>query len=497
MLCCALRSIRRTGMSTQTVILSGVAVYVAIMIVIGVYSSKKVHSIAEFAVAGRSLPLWLCTTTIIATWFGGGMMIGGAGAAYDKGMFGVIADPFGGALCLFLIGMFFVRLFRRLQFYSFVEFVEQRFGFSAGVITTVISLASSIMWVAGMLVAFGVIFETLTGIPLAVGIVGGALIVVVYTSIGGMFAVALTDFVQMVIIAVGLIILLVVVLIDVGGWSAIASQLPEHTFRMIPLEHTIDRWLVYLRAWLIFGLADIASQSLLQRAMSAKNERVAQQSFYLATIGYLALGLVPVILGIIASVTMPGLDNSESVIPVLALEHLHPLAIAIFVGALLAAIMSSCDSAILAVATVFSTNVLPLIKRDPSDRLRLIVIRAAIPIAGVLAVIGALNAGVVFDTILDANLLILAAVMAPFVLGVWWQKANRAGALAAMWSGIAVWLVVTQLRPDLPADLLGFFVSLVAMLVVTPLTQSIDPPRKLVDHEGNEVTLDNRLGILR
>ena len=189
-------------MSTESVILSGVAVYVALMIVIGVYASKKAHSIADFAVAGRSLPLWLCTTTIIATWFGGGTMIGGAGAAYDDGMYGVIADPFGGALCLFLVGMFFVRLFRRLKFFSFIEFVEQRFGFSAGVITSVISLASSVMWVAGMLVAFGVIFETLTGIPLHIGIVGGALIVVVYTSIGGMFAVALTDFVQMTIIAV-------------------------------------------------------------------------------------------------------------------------------------------------------------------------------------------------------------------------------------------------------------------------------------------------------
>ncbi len=484
-------------MTTQAVILIGVGVYVVIMVAIGIYSSKKTHSIAEFAVAGRSLPLWLCTTTIIATWFGGGMMIGGAGAAYDDGMLGVIADPFGGALCLALIGLFFVRLFRRLKFFSFIEFIEQRFGRTAGIIASLISMASSTMWVAGMLVAFGVIFETLTGVPLALGIVGGAFIVVVYTSIGGMFAVALTDFVQMVIIAIGLVILLVVVLVDVGGWSAIAPRLPEYTFRMIPMQHSLDHWLVYLRAWLIFGLADIASQSLLQRAMSARSERVAQQSFYLATVGYLALGLIPVFLGIIASVTTPGLENSESVIPTLALEHLHPVAIAVFVGALLAAIMSSCDSAILAVATVFSTNVLPLIRRDPPDRVRLIVIRVAIPATGVLAVIGALNAQVVFDTILDANLLILAAIMSPFVLGVWWKKANRAGALAAMWGGIATWLVVSSVRPDLPADLVGFAVSLVAMLVVTPLTQTIDPPRGLFDHEGNPVELDNRLGILR
>jgi solute:Na+ symporter, SSS family len=484
-------------MSTQAVILIGVAVYMVIMVAVGIYSAKKSHSMADFAVAGRSMPLWLCTITIVATWFGGGMMIGGAGAAYDDGMLGVIADPFGGALCLVLIGLFFVRLIRRLRLYSFVEFIEQRFGRTAGAICGFISASSSLMWVAGMLVAFGVIFETLTGIPLEIGIIGGAVIVIAYTSLGGMLAVALTDFIQMMIIAVGLVMLLVVVLIDVGGWSAIAAQMPEHTFRMLPLEHTLDRWLLYLRMWLIFGLGDICSQSLLQRAMSAKSERVAQQSFYVGAIAYIGFAMIPVLLGIIGSVTMPGLENSESIIPALALEHLHPFAIAVFVGALLAAIMSSCDSAILAAATVISTNLLPLVKRNPSERLRLIVIRAAIPAGGVMAVAGALNAQVVFNTILDANLLILAAVIGPFILGVWWKKANRAGALAGMSAGLGSWIVVATFWPAQPADLIGFGACVVTMLVITPLTQTIDPPRGLVDHEGNEVELDNRLGVLR
>jgi len=484
-------------MSIQNVILLGISFYVVLMLVVGVYAAKRTHSVAEFAVAGRSLPLWLCTTTIMATWFGGGMMIGGAGAAYDDGMLGVIADPFGGALSLFLVGMFFVRLFRRSRFYSFVELLEQRFGLTAGLIASVISMASSTMWVAGMLVAFGVVFETLTGLPLNLGIIGGALIVVVYTSIGGMFAVAMTDFVQMIIIAVGLVVLLAVVLMNIGGWAPISAQLPEQTFRMIPLEHTLEQWLPYIRAWLIFGIADIASQSLLQRAMSARSERVAQQAFYLATIGYIMLGMVPVTLGIIGSVTNPGLSNSESIIPALALEHLHPVAIAIFVGALLATIMSSCDSAILSVATIFSTNVAPLIKRDVSDRAKLWTIRLAIPTAGALAVAGALNARVVFDTILDANLFIFAAIMAPFIFGVWWRKANRAGALAGMSAGLITWYVVSGTHPDVPADLIGFFVSVGVMLVVTPLTQTLDPPRGLVDHDGNEVALDNRLGVLR
>jgi SSS family transporter len=484
-------------MSTESIILIGVAVYVVIMIALGVYASTKSHTVTEFAVAGRSLPLWLCTATVIATWFGGGVMIGVAGSAYENGMLGVIADPIGGSVALVLVGLFFVRLFRRLRLFSWVEVVEQRYGVVAGVIASVAAMTSMIMWVAGMLVAFGIIFETLTGVPMMAGIIGGALIVVVYTSLGGMLAVALTDFVQMIIIALGLVLLLVVVLIDVGGWSAIASQLPEHTFRLVPVEHTLDSWMLYLRAWLILGLADIASQSLLQRAMSSKSERVAQNSFYLAAVGYFLLGMIPVLLGIIASVSMPGLAVAESVVPSLALEHLHPVAIAIFVGALLAAIMSSCDSAILAAATVFSTNLLPRFVRSPSERAQLTAIRLGIPGAGLVAVAIALNSQVVFDTVLDANMLILAAVIAPFILAVWWKKANRFGALSAMGAGVLAWLIATVAWPEQPADLIGFGFCLVTMLIVTPLTQRIDPPRGLVDHEGNTVELKDRLGILR
>jgi SSS family transporter len=464
-------------MTTETIIFIGVGAYMTLMLLVGIYAARRTHSATEFAVAGRSLPLWLCTATIIATWFGGGTMMGASGAAYDQGLLGVIADPFGAALCLFLVGLFFARLVRRLKLFTFVEFIDRRFGPTCAVIASLASLFSSILWTAGMLVAFGLIFELLTGTPLLLGIMGGALVVIVYTTIGGMLAVALTDFVQMLIIAVGLLVLLALVVTDNGGWSAIAAQLPEDTWRMLPLENTPERWLNYLRAWLIFGLADIASQSLLQRAMAAKTERVAQQSFYLASISYLSFGMIPVLLGIIASVTMPELANSESALPALALEHLHPVGVALFVGALLAAIMSSCDSTLLSGATIISTNLLPLVHNDASDQLKLTVARWGIFACGAVAVIVALNARFVFDKVLDANLLMLAAIIVPFILGVWWQKANRAGALSAMVVGIIAWLATGLFYPNLPGDLIGLGACLATMLIVTPLTQKMDPPR--------------------
>jgi len=483
-------------MSTEAIIFTGVGIYLAIMLVIGIYASKRANSTADFIVSGRRMPIWICSFTLMATWFGGGTMMGASGAAYEGGLLAVIADPFGGALVMFLSGFFFVRLFRRLKLLTFIEFFEDRYGRTAGTVAAIGSISSSIGWTGGLLVAFGFVFQSLTGVPIEIGITGGAIVVFVYTVAGGMWAVALTDFVQMVIIAIGMVLLLTVVLIDVGGWGVISAQLPEHTFRMIPLEHTVEPWLNYMRAWMILGLADLTSQSLIQRAMSAKTEQVAQNSFYLASFGYLTLGMIPVMLGIIASVTIPGLADTESVIPTLAINHLHPVAIAIFVGALLAAIMSSADSALLAAASVFSTNIFPLFKPRATDRLRLLVTRIAIPTFGIIALVIALKLQVVYDLVLDSNSVLLVSITVPFIAAVWWKKANRTGALAAMAAGFITWAITSQLAPHLPGDFLGLIACLLTLLVVTPLTQKFDPPRPALNSDGEEVELKDRLGTL-
>lgn len=483
-------------MPTETIIFIGVGIYVALMLVVGVYASKKSRTTTDFIIAGRGMPMFLCTATIIATWFGGGSMMGSSGAAYDEGLLGVIADPFGASVALFLIGMFFARFFRRLKLLTFVELIEQRYGKIAATITTLTSVVANIGWVGAMLVAFGLLFESLTGTPMHIGIISGAAIVIVYTMIGGLWAVALTDFIQITIIAVGIIVLFVVVLIDVGGWGAVSAKLPEHAFRLIPLENTTEQWLNYFRMWVIFGLADVGSQSLLGRVLAAKSERVAQNSFYFASVGYFLFALIPVMLGIIASVTLPDLADSESVIPSLAIQHLHPVAVAIFVGAILAAIMSTCDSAMLGSASLISVNMLPLIRPNPSAALTLGVARVAIPIIGIIAIMVALKAQMIFDLIIDANILALTAVTVPFFMAVWWKKANRTGALAAMFAGFSTWLVSRVVAPELPGDLIGLGVCFVTMIVVSLLTQEFDPPKPALDNDGNPVEFANRLGTL-
>lgn len=483
-------------MSTESMIFIGVAIYMALMLGIGLYAAKKSQTVGDFMVAGRSLPIGLLSMTVIATWFGGSTIMGGATEAYESGLLGVISDPFSAALVLILVGFFFARTFRRLKIVTVADFMEQRFGRVAAVAITFVNVFSNTVWVASMLVAFAMIFKTLTGIPLEAGIVCGAVIVVFYTAVGGMWAVALTDFVQMTIVIVGLLVLFTVVWIDVGGWSAVSPHIAEHTFRMIPLEHTTEQWLNYLRAWAIIGFVDISAQSLFQRTAAAKNEHVAQNAFYFGGVGYLVFGMLPVFLGIIASVTMPNLEDAGGVIPALMMQHLHPLAVAIFVGALLAAIMSSADSALLAIGTLLGNSILPMVKRNPTPKLSLLVTRLSIPLVGVVAIFIAMNVREVYSLMVDSNILGLAAIIVPFVLGIWWTRANRTGALSAMAAGIIAWLMTLAIAPQLPADFVGLAACLATMLIVTPLTQKFDPPRELRDGDGNPIQMSDRLGTL-
>ena len=483
-------------MNEQTIILIGVGIYLLAMLAIGVFAARRTTSSDDFIVAGRSLPLWLCSATVMATWIGGGSMLGVSGQAYKGGSLAVIADPFGAAVGLILVGLLIIRILRRLRLLTVIDFIENRFGKTAAAFSALALVSSSIGWAGALMVAFGFVLNALTGLDLEIGIVIGLVVVLAYTAAGGMWAVAMTDFVQLIIIILGLLILLIVVVSDMGGWTVAWSGVPAAKTRMIPFENDAATWLNYLRAWFIIGIANLSSQSLLQRGLSARNERVAQNSFYFGGMGFLAIGVVPVMLGILASTSMPGLEDQETIIPMLAMEHLHPVFMAVFVGALLAAIMSSSDSALLSASSVISNNILPLVWPQEAERRKLAWARISIPVAGIIAALIALKVQAVYDLILGANEIVLAAVTVPFVLGIWWKAANRTGALAAMAAGICIWILSSWLLPSLPGDLLGMFACLLTMLVVTPLTQRNDPPRPLLSIDGEEVQLRDRLGIL-
>ena len=483
-------------MTVETMILLGVGLYLLIMVAVGFYASRESHSLSDFVVAGRNLPLWLCSVTVFATWFGSGTMMGVATSAYDGDMLLMVGEPFGSALALLLSGLFFARILRRTRRFTWPEFFAARYGKLAAIFAALSDAYANIIWMGAVLFTFGVLLESLTGMPMSIGIYVGLAVIVLYTMIGGMWAVAMTDFIQMVIFVVGLFILLFVVLNEAGGWSAISAQLPEHAFRLMPLEHSAENWIDWIHVWMALGVAAVASSPIIQRTLSARTESVAQNSFYFASFGYLTIGLIPLMLGFSARVLLPDMEDPNAALTELAMAYLHPVLIAVFIGAIVSAIMSTSDSILLGVASIVSTNLLPVVVKHPSEKLRFRVVRYSIPVIGLIASYFALNADRAVAVIIDSAAVLLAGIIVPFILCFWWDKANRSGALAGLIFGIGTWIVAGEMDSSFPPDLIGFCVSFVAMVSVTLLTQKVDPPRPLTDIDGESIELKDRFGNL-
>lgn len=483
-------------MDSQTIILIGIGIYVSVMLAVGIYVAGKSASMNDFAVGGRKMSLTVCSVSIIATWFGSGPMMGSAAAAYAGNKLEVLRDPVVSGVSLLIAGFFFVRTYRRSKRMTHVEFHETRIGNFAGVISALVALIASAIWLGAVLFAFGVVFETLTDQPAAVGIIGGTLVICVYTIFGGLKAVAATDVLQMLFIVIGVVVLFLVVVDDAGGWGAIAQQMPAHAFDFTPVDNTFKHWFEYFQVWFSSGFVAIGVVAVVQRAMAARNEQVAQNAFYIAGVGYLLFGMIPVTLGYLATSTMPGVEDPNAIIPLLAVEHLHPVVVAIFVGAVVSAIMSTSDSILLGCGTLVAVNLLPRVVEQPSDRLRLAVARWSVPAIALVSLYTAFNASTVISSIAAAISFSFAALTAPFILCIWWPRLNSAGGFSGIGAGFASFAIIKMAYPEIPADFVGFWVSLLVAVVVSWLTQKMNPPKPLTNADGTAMDLDNRLGTL-
>ena len=493
------RRVPLLAMSESTIITVGALLYVAVLAAISVHASRNIRDSTDFVVAGRKLPLWLCVFTIFATWFGSGTLIGAAGAAYSGGLMGVLANPFGSALCLLLAGMFYVRFLRRMQLLTLPDLFRQRYGQSAEVLCAVCVIPAYVGWVASIFVAFGTVLNTVAGVDLVAAIWVGAAITVAYTFVGGMWAVSLTDFVQATIIIVGLFLLFPLVLADLGGWSAMVRAAPAGHFNLVP-EPTFFGWSMFLQGLLVIGLGNIASQDLLQRAFASRDENVAQWSMYLSTVLYLTVAMIPVLVGIAGSVLMPDIGTPESILPAMGKAYLHPVAMALFVGALFAALMSSADGGLLAPASVFGRNLLGLFRKNLSEQQILWGMRWSILVLGIFGLVIALYFQNVYQLMVKSFSILMVGLFVPMTAAIYWKRANGPGAVASIIVGVLTWIGLERLntRPDvyLPAELIAAGVGLAALITVTWLTARRVPPLPAADLGGNVLEYRERLGVL-
>ncbi len=204
-----------------------VILYLMVSVGIGLLAATRVHNAKDFAVAGRSLPLPVVTATVFATWFGAEAVFGVSATFVKEGLTGVVADPFGSSMCLIIAGILFSRYLYKLNILTLGDFYRMRYNRTVEVLTTICIVASYLGWVAAQIKALGLIFFVVTdgAVSQQAGMILGAAIVVTYTTFGGMFSVAILDFVQMAVSMGGLLFIAWVVSGKVdGGGAAVISH---------------------------------------------------------------------------------------------------------------------------------------------------------------------------------------------------------------------------------------------------------------------------------
>jgi Na+/proline symporter len=340
---------------------------------------------------------------------------------------------------------------------------------------SIIYLPVYLGWIGAQLLAFGYILNSLTGMPLVLSVAISTAVVVIYTYSGGMWADTMTDLFQGLILIAGLLILYPILVKDLGGFAFAKSKISPEFFRFYPKSGAPLQWLNYVQAWMIVGIGSLPAQDLFQRTMAAKSPHLSRWSSIIAGVLYVMVGLLPVFLGILGRVALPQ-SSGERILIELALKYLSAPLIALMVGALLSAIMSSADSALLAPASIIGHNILPSIRPGASEGLRLKWCQWSVPVLALLSLLLAVYFQNIYRLCQESWGVLLTGVAAPMIAGVYWKRATTAGAIAGAASGVVAWLSLKVFGPpDYPSNLIGFAVSFAVLFIVSLADRKAHP----------------------
>ncbi|MGG7665850.1 sodium:solute symporter family protein [Dyadobacter sp. BHUBP1] len=432
---------------------------------IGLWASKRITTTQDFVLAGRQLPLILAASATFATWFGSETIMGAPTELIEHGVLGIIEDPFGASLCLLLVGLFFARRFYKMNIITFCDFFRIRYGRNAELLSAILIIPSYFSWIAAQLLAMGIVLKVVLGWSLLTCILTSSFVVILYTIWGGMWSISITDFIQTIMIIVGLVIVAAVLYKEVGGFQPLLDAAPTGFFRFFP-ENTLKDHLEYFAAWITIGLGSIPQQDVFQRVMSAKSARVSVQSTLLSSLMYLTIALLPLFIGLCGHHLYPGEEkDGQMIIPNMVLKHMNlPLQI-LFFGALVSAILSTTSSAIMAPAVVLGENIFKYFKPDLDDRELLKIIRAGIIGITLVCIFMAATRESIFELVAESSAFSLVSLFVPLAAGLYWKSSNTLGCVLSMVIGLVVWLVCVFIETEYPALIYGLLASLLGMII--------------------------------
>lgn len=423
----------------------GITGYILAQLLIGVWVSRSIRTEDDYLVAGRSLGPVLTTFTVFATWFGAETCIGAAGAVYERGLSGGSADPFGYALCIILTGLLFAVPLWRLKLTTLADLFRIRYAASVERFAVLLLVPTSLFWAAAQVRAFGQVLSAASGLEVDITIGIAAAVVIAYTIFGGLLADAWTDLVQGIALILGLLALFVTVG-RVEGFGAIGSLGPGV---LNPLGAEPRPLLAIVEDWTVPVVGSLVAAEVVARMIAARTPRIARNATVVAGASYLVIGLAPVLLGLVGAALLPDLDQPEQILTVLAQTYLPTALYVLFAGALVSAILSTVDSALLVAAGMLSHNVIvPLIPWQ-SERAKVVIARLAVAAFGVVAYLMAFTAERVYDLVEEASAFGSAGIVTIVVFGLFTRIGGTGSAFAALLAGVSAWVVGAYLL-DVP-----------------------------------------------
>ena len=457
-------------------LLGFVIVYWVISVGIGLWAALRVKNTADFAAAGHSLPLPIVTATVFATWFGSETVLGIPATFMKEGLGGIVADPFGSSMCLILVGVFFARHLYNRRMLTIGDFFREKYGRTVEVLITLCIVVSYLGWVAAQIKALGLVFNVVSdgSISQTAGMIIGASSVLIYTLFGGMWSVAITDFIQMIIIVIGMLYIGGEMTAQTGGIGVVIQHAADAgKFNFWP-DANLAAILGFIAALFTMMLGSIPQQDVFQRITSSKNVNVAVQAAILGGVLYFVFAFVPLYLAYSATLISPELiekyleTDSQMILPKLVMGYAPLFAQIMFFGALLSAIKSCASATLLAPSVSFSENIVRGMFKHLSDKDLLRVMRITVLCFTVIVTAFAINSELsIFKMVESAYKITLVAAFVPLAFGVYWSKANPLAGLLATLFGLSTWIICEILAPTglVPPQLAGLCASVFGMLL--------------------------------
>lgn len=468
-----------------------VVLYMIGMLGIGYWSSKRIASSTDFMVAGRNMGPILMAGTLAATEIGGGSSLGVVEKASNLGsaQWGLSAAWYVLAMGIaFIILTFLAPKFRASEVKTVPEYFRRRYGKTSGLFTSITMILPLIGLTAGQFMASATILSVMMGLSWQTSLIAVAIIVTIYAVMGGMWSVAITDFVQVGLIIFGMIIAVPFSLNFIGGWDNVLSNIPPETMNLFS---GIGGWKAIVALIIMYISTFTVGQEAVSRYYSARDGKAAMQGSVLAAVINGIYAFIPTILGIITlALVNTGLVSSDTILaqgaryslPVLATLTMPPIIVGLLFSGIISATMSSADSDLLGAGSIFSNDIYKqYIKPNASDEEVMKVTRIVMVVVGVFSLVVAMSAKSIIDLLMFSFTLRAAGAFFPYVFGHYWRKSSPAGSIAALIVGSVVSMIFEKkLIPGLTFfgwEQQAVIPGLVCALVAFVLFSFLMPPK--------------------